>query len=143
MGKPGPHSRRQSEAVGEQLSRFTVGDNAFTRASLSRAQHVGHRSDPARRILAGTDLGHHRRHEFPVRRSQDGCDGGSQRDVIAARHLCRFVRVGGAAEKAQQRHVVDVRASFGSYAEPFGDPHRQDTGANGLLERLAHSQVGG
>jgi hypothetical protein len=59
------------------------------------------------------------------RAGEDRRDGGPERDLVAAGHPCRVVGVGGAAEEAQQRHVVHVRQLGAGEADAFTDRPRR------------------
>src|SRR2546422_1013886 len=52
------------------------------------------------------------------------------------------VRFGVAADVAEQRLVVDVAQLAWTQAELLAEPDRQHAGGEGMLDRLAHAEVG-
>ena len=74
-----------------------------------------------------------------------GIDAGKimpKRELVAEQRRHR-VRVGVAADVAQQRLIVDVAHRVVVQPERLAQSHRHHTGAERRLQRLPHPQVGG
>jgi hypothetical protein len=65
------------------------------------------------------------------------------RGELVAECLGRDVCLGGAAQEAQERHVVDRPELLLAQSQRVAETGGQDTGAQGVLDRLAHAEVGG
>lgn len=63
--------------------------------------------------------------------------------VITAGHRSRFMRTGCAADETQQRKVIDVRELLAADMQVLGQADCKQAGAQGVLHRLARTQVRG
>ena len=87
--------------------------------------------------------GHHVECELARLAAKHRCDCRSEGDLVAPGHLRHLVSVGGATEKAQQGHVINLAKLLAIQMQPLADAEGDETGPKRLLHRPAHPEVGG
>ncbi len=134
-------SFRQAKAGGQRLPDFAVSSNA-------RAHYKNPADQEARDLTSscharlpsaqgGEDCAHQLRRPCTKERSQRAAKG----DVVA-RDCGRVVCVSSAAEEAQQGSVIDRRELLGRQVCELCQLQSDQAGAQRLLQRLAHPQIG-
>jgi hypothetical protein len=107
-GQACTNARRQSEPLGQAFRHLALSANSFPGSPSPTAHHPGHQPGPANGSISSADLGYDLGGELARLSSEDRRDGRAQGDLVAPDHLRHLVGVGGAAEKAEKRDVVDI-----------------------------------
>ena len=138
-----PTALRQAHAGGQHAGDLAVdGDRPLGAAGAIR-QHAAHDARPGQRRSVGGEPPDQKREVLGHLAHHDGRHAGVEGDLVAADEGGLLVGVGCAADEAQQGEVVDVAevAARPAQLPPRGD--REQAGAQRLLQRLAHAQIGG
>jgi hypothetical protein len=102
------------------------------------AQRLG----PAQRRRAGPGVPGEYAEQLPGRQVGGQVELGPRRDLVPEQRRL-LVRVTGAADRAEQRGVVDVAPGGLVQAGPFGQPGGEQARAQAMLERHAGRQIRG
>jgi hypothetical protein len=131
----------EAEPLGQPSGDLAVGDRG--RPEL-RHRHERLR-DPPRALQGRVPLAQaaeHAGHDLGRRSEVQRHEPGPRRQLVAER-LGRDLGFGGAAQEAQQGEVVDDVELGPAQVERIAETGRQHARAEGVLDRLAHAQVGG
>ena len=111
---------------------------------IAHGQAAGNRPRATKRPSARLSLADVTKEKTKNRAGVGGVDRGDvgpERDLVADEGGHR-VGLGVAANEAQQRLVIDLAPLAVGQAQRFPEAHPQHARAQGVLERLAHAQVG-
>ena len=133
---------RAAEAAAEPLGGRAVGRGHRPGHVAAGGEHPAQGLGPAQRGLARAGMPDQHAKQLPGRQVRGQVQLGPGRDLVPEQHGL-LVRVAGAADRAQQRHVVDVAAGRLVQARALGQPGGEQAGAQAVLERHAGGQVRG